>query len=164
MGIKIKRNFVRKQNRFCTISFGISIHLFFLFFFNSIHAQTLSKEDTSNVKFLNSRKFFIYKVEKGETLFNISQKFKIPQEEIVQFNHEIEKNGLKAKMKIWVPAYSWLKKESVFEKRKVVTQIEVQIQSVSIPNRFLILIHIFFKSIQCINGCINSLPPKMLVP
>ncbi len=77
------------------------------------NAQSLSSRDTANVHFLNARKFYIYKVEKGETLFGISQKFAIPQEEILEFNHDISKNGLKAKMKLWIPAYSWLKKDSI---------------------------------------------------
>src|SRR5438067_161414 len=75
-------------------------------------AQTISKKDTSTVQFINSRKFYIYKVEKGETLFSISQKFKIPQEEILQFNKDVEKDGLKVKTKLWIPAYSWKKKDS----------------------------------------------------
>src|SRR5688572_12682581 len=71
-------------------------------------SQTITPKDTASVQFINSRKFYIYKVSKGETLFSISQKFKIPQEEILQFNREVEKDGLKNKMKLWVPAYSWL--------------------------------------------------------
>ena len=77
--------------------------------------QTLTKKDTSDVRFLNSRKFFIYKVEKGETLFSISQKFNVPQEEITQFNKDLSQQGLKAKTKLWIPAYSWLKKDSKAE-------------------------------------------------
>ncbi len=76
----------------------------------------LSKKDTSDVRFVNSRKFWIYKVEKGETLFSISQKFKIPQEEIHEFNKDLAEKGLSAKMKIWIPAYSWLNKNEVVEK------------------------------------------------
>ncbi|MBL0103902.1 MAG: LysM peptidoglycan-binding domain-containing protein [Bacteroidetes bacterium] len=72
---------------------------------------TLSKKDTSDVRFVNARKFYIYKVDKGETLFSISQKFNIPQEEILEFNKEIDGQGLKYKSKIWIPAYSWLKKD-----------------------------------------------------
>ncbi len=74
--------------------------------------QTLTKKDTSDIRFLNSRKFYMYKVEKGETLFSISQKFNIPQEEIIQFNKNVSEQGLKAKSKLWIPAYSWLKKDS----------------------------------------------------
>jgi hypothetical protein len=119
MGIK-KMPYVQKQNRsYLKFILKIIICLTFIILSRNGIAQTLSKSDTSNVKFLNSRKFYIYKVEKGETLFNISQKFKIPQEEIIQFNHEIQKNGLKAKMKIWIPAYSWLKKDSVESKVEI---------------------------------------------
>ena len=77
----------------------------------SAWSQSLQKKDTSDVRFLNSRKFFIYKVEKGETLFSISQKFKIPQDEILQFNPDIQSQGLKTKTKLWIPAWSWLKKD-----------------------------------------------------
>ena len=79
------------------------------------YGQTLTKKDTADIRFLNSRKFYIYKVEKGETLFSISQKFNIPQEEIIQFNKDINQQGLKAKTKLWVPAYSWLKKDAKAE-------------------------------------------------
>lgn len=75
-----------------------------------LNAQELTKKDTADIRFVNARKFFIYKVQKGETMFSISQKFKIPQEEIRQFNPELDKSGLQVKMKLWIPAYSWLKK------------------------------------------------------
>lgn len=84
--------------------------------------QTLSKKDTSDVRFLNSRKFFIYKVEKGETLFSISKKFNIPQEEILQFNKDISEQGLKAKTKLWIPAYTWMDKDN---KSEVVAEEEL---------------------------------------
>lgn len=80
------------------------------------YGQTLTKKDTADIRFLNSRKFYIYKVEKGgAALFSISQKFNIPQEEIIQFNKDINQQGLKAKTKLWVPAYSWLKKDAKAE-------------------------------------------------
>src|SRR5437016_8387393 len=44
-------------------------------------------------------------------MFLISQKINIPQEEIREFNPDVEKNGLKAKMKLWIPAGSISKKE-----------------------------------------------------
>ena len=75
--------------------------------------EILSKSDTSEVRFLNSRKFFLYKVNKSETLYSIALKFKIPQEEIRQFNPDLDKTGLKSKMKLWIPAYSWLKKDGM---------------------------------------------------
>ncbi len=90
---------------------GILIFLFLIFNVSSSFGQLTSK-DTAQVQFINSRKFFIYKVEKGETLYSISQKFKIPQEEILQFNKEVVADGLKNKMRLWVPAYSWLNKDT----------------------------------------------------
>lgn len=100
------------------------------------HAQNLSKSDTAKVHFLNSRKFYIYKVNKGETLFGISQKFNIPQEEIIHFNREIEKTGLKAKKKIWIPAYSWIKKETNVDKEIVEYKTEKFIYSVAVVTCF----------------------------
>jgi LysM repeat protein len=88
----------------------------------SVFSQSnLTKKDTADIRFLNSRKFYIYKVDKGETLFSISQKFNIPQEEILQFNKDISKDGLKTKSKIWIPAYSWLKKD---DKQEAVAEEE----------------------------------------
>ncbi len=89
--------------------------LFGLFLTQFTYSQTLTKKDTADVRFLNSRKFYIYKVEKGETLFSISQKFNIPQEEILQFNKDVNQQGLKAKTKLWIPAYSWAKKDAKSE-------------------------------------------------
>jgi LysM repeat protein len=106
MGIMKRKD----AKNFSGIAFGIFCLIILVFPANSF-AQ-LTAKDTSTVQFINSRKFYIYKVSKGETLFSISQKFKIPQEEILQFNKDVEKDGLKNKMKLWVPAYSWLKKDS----------------------------------------------------
>lgn len=93
--------------------FFILVICFIFFQSDLIIAQNLSAKDTAVIQFINSRKFFIYKVEKGETIYGISQKFKIPQEEIIHFNKEIEGGELKVKMKLWIPAYSWLKKDTV---------------------------------------------------
>ncbi len=91
----------------------ILIFFFLSSFGNTIFAQTnLTSKDTSEVRFINARKFYIYKVDKGETLFSISQKFNIPQQEIIEFNKNINKQGLKYKSKIWIPAFSWLNKEA----------------------------------------------------
>ncbi len=84
------------------------------------HGQIqLLKKDTSEIRFINSRKFFVYKVTKGETLFSIAQKFKIPQQEILDFNKDISEQGLKNRSKIWIPAYSWLKNEITPAKNEV---------------------------------------------
>ncbi len=95
-------------------AFRIFIFVSLCFMAMNLLAQqpVLTRKDTSEVRFINSRKFWIYKVDKGETLFSISQKFKIPQEEIHQFNPDIAANGLKAKVKLWIPAYSWAGKKT----------------------------------------------------
>jgi LysM repeat protein len=90
--------------------FLISSFIFHLSFFAFAQDYSLSSKDTAEVRFLNQRKFFIYKVDKGETLYSISKKFNVPQEEITEFNSEL-KAGLKVKMKLWIPAASYLKKE-----------------------------------------------------
>ena len=127
------------QRNFCENKFLSLIVIFFIsvvFNYNEINAQVLTKKDTCNIRFLNSRKFFIYKVNNGETLFGIAQKFKIPQEEIMQFNHDIEKNGLKAKMKLWIPAYSWNKKDVIIEKEKEAEKIEKNLYNIAIVTSF----------------------------
>lgn len=128
-----QKNFI--ENKFLCL---LAIFSLFTFVFNNneINAQVLTKSDTSNIRFLNSRKFFIYKVDKGETLFGIAQKFKIPQEEIMQFNHDIEKTGLKAKMKLWIPAYSWNKKDVVIEKEKESEKIENSLYNIAVVTSF----------------------------
>ncbi len=78
----------------------------------NVDAQGLTAKDTANVKFLNARKFYIYPVKKGETLFSISQKFKIPQDEITELNPDLRKNGLKPGSKLWIPAFSWKNKDT----------------------------------------------------
>jgi len=78
-------------------------------------AQTgigFEKSDTSEVRTINARRFYIYKVGKSETVYSISKKFGIPQEEIYEFNPDVEKAGLKNKMKIWIPAESWMQKKN----------------------------------------------------
>ncbi|MBP6009274.1 MAG: ABC transporter substrate-binding protein [Bacteroidia bacterium] len=86
---------------------------FFLLWVQTAGAQNakvnLSAKDTAEVRFLNNRKFYLYQVGKGESLFSISQKFGIPQDELQELNPDLKK-GLKSKMKLWIPAYSWKKK------------------------------------------------------
>lgn len=81
----------------------------FCSFSENANAQTLSP-DTSVVRFLNNRKFYIYKVAKGETLFSIAQRYDIPQDEIEDLN-PVTRGGLKPGMKLWIPAYSWKEKK-----------------------------------------------------
>src|SRR5689334_3944580 len=100
------------------IFFSVLLFSFSIFHFSSFAQDyTLSSGDTSEVRFLNQRKFFIYKVDKGETLYSISKKFNIPQEEITEFNSEL-KDGLKVRMKLWIPATSYQRKEVKEERKK----------------------------------------------
>ena len=112
--------------------FLLLVFIFFKCLLGELYAQNLNKNDTSNVHFLNARKFYIYKVDKGETLFSISQKFKIPQDEIMGFNHEIEKTGLKVKMKLWIPAESWLKKETAIVKDVITEAPEKSVYHIAV--------------------------------
>lgn len=66
---------------------------------------TLEKKDTAEVRFINNKRFYIYKVEKGETLYSITKKFNVSQEQLNEFNPDL-KDGLKNKMKLWIPANS----------------------------------------------------------
>src|SRR6185436_8514197 len=93
-----------------SFSFLLFAFIFHLSSFSFGQDYSLSSKDTSDVRYLNQRKFFIYKVDKGETLYSISKKFNIPQEEITEINPEL-KEGLKVKSKLWIPASSFLKKK-----------------------------------------------------
>jgi LysM repeat protein len=89
-------------------SFLLLLASFFSFFAFS-QEVSLAQKDTAEIRFLNQRKFYIYQVNKGETLYSIARKFNIPQEEINEFNTDL-KDGLKPKMKLWIPATSYQKK------------------------------------------------------
>ena len=98
---------------------------FFHYSFASAQQSTLSKKDTAEVRFINQRKFYIYKVEKEETLSSVLEKFGIPKEEVEEFNPEL-KEGLKIKMKLWIPALSYTKKsEAITESHETGHRDEV---------------------------------------
>ncbi len=105
-----------------SVYYLLLIAYYFLPFSAFAQENSLSKKDTADVRFLNQRKFFIYKVDKNESLFSISKKFNISQIEIIEFNSELKNDGLKPKMKIWIPAYSLEKKKG--EKHVVVPKEE----------------------------------------
>jgi LysM repeat protein len=72
----------------------------------------LSKKDTSDVQYLDGKKYYILKVEKSETLYGISRRFNVSQDELVKVNPWL-KDGLKAKMKLWIPAKGGDKKTAL---------------------------------------------------
>jgi ABC-type branched-subunit amino acid transport system substrate-binding protein len=85
------------------------IALFLLALTANAQDYQLSKKDTSDIRFINTRKFYFYKVDKGETLYSIQKKFNVTEADLLEFNPDL-KDGLKNKMKLWIPA-SVVKKE-----------------------------------------------------
>jgi len=91
---------------------GVSLHRFlipfcillFAFCIPSIAQDyTLSKRDTSDIQYLDGKKYYILKVDKSETLYNISKRFNVSQDELIKINPWI-KDGLKVNKKVWIPA------------------------------------------------------------
>ncbi|MCX6292188.1 MAG: LysM peptidoglycan-binding domain-containing protein [Bacteroidetes bacterium] len=105
--------------------------LFMLPFFLRAQDNALTKKDTAETRFLNQRKFYLYKPDKGETLYGIAKKFNVVQEEIKEFNPEL-KDGLKPKMKLWIPAASHVKKPEVKKETLVREEPVVSERSCSI--------------------------------
>src|SRR5688572_17234128 len=99
--------------------FKLCIPVFLCLSFVGVQAQdyTLDKKDTSEVRFINKKKFYIYKVEKGETLYSLGRKFSVTEAELLEFNPDL-KDGLKNKMKLWIPASSGLVTAPVTEEKK----------------------------------------------
>ncbi len=82
---------------------------FFLFVFSlfclSAYSQRydLNKKDTSEVQWIKGRKFYVYKVEKSETIFTITKRFKVTEDELLKNNPDL-KDGLKNKMELLIPS------------------------------------------------------------
>jgi len=85
--------------------YSVFIFLFVFGFQTTVFGQQyiLDKKDTAEVRFINKKKFYLYKVEKGETIYSITKKFNVTPEELTEFNPDL-KDGLKNKMKLWIPA------------------------------------------------------------
>jgi len=83
--------------------------LFFIFHFSFFiqvspaQDYSLSKKDTAEVRTINKKKFYVYKVEKGETVYSLCRKFSVTEAELQEYNPGL-KDGLKNKMKLWIPA------------------------------------------------------------
>ena len=63
----------------------------------------LNKKDTSQVQWIKGNKFYVYKVEKGETIYSITKRFNVTEEELRKNNPDL-KDGLKNKMQLLIPA------------------------------------------------------------
>ena len=107
MGVILLRPKHRRRRRRSTTAWGIVLPLLLLMAASgctpAAAQQLLERKDTSEVRYVNTRKFYIYKVEKGETLYSLCRKFGVTQEELLEFNPDL-KDGLKNKMKLWIPA------------------------------------------------------------
>src|SRR5258708_7556584 len=96
--------FMKNRYLFLLLIFNIQYSIFNLAFSQD---YTLSKKDTSEVKWMNGRKFYEIKAAKSETLYSISKQFNITQDEIIQFNPDL-KYGLKNKMVLMIPSKSMI--------------------------------------------------------
>jgi hypothetical protein len=93
----------KSRNLYFLLLFG----LLSIYNLNFSFAQnyTLSKKDTSDIQYLDGKKYFILKIDKNETLYSISKRFNVSQDELIKINPWV-KDGLKANKKIWIPATS----------------------------------------------------------
>src|SRR5438046_2851966 len=69
----------------------------------------LSKKDTSEVQWIKGSKYYVYKVEKGETIYSITKRFNVTEEDLLKNNPDL-KAGLKNKMQLLIPAVKSEKK------------------------------------------------------
>ena len=87
----------------------------------------LSRKDTGQVQWIKGVKYYLYKVEKGETLYSITRKFGVTEEDLRKNNPDL-KDGLKNKMQLLVPAKTLAKKttpEKQLSEKKVRSEISV---------------------------------------
>jgi LysM repeat protein len=63
----------------------------------------LNKKDTAQVQWIKGNKFYVYKVEKGETIYSITKRFNVTEDELKKNNPDL-KDGLKNKMQLLIPA------------------------------------------------------------
>jgi len=60
-------------------------------------------------------------------------------------------------------SHGWFEEEAVIEEFDVIPQAIGQVQGVSISDLDVVLIHVFFEGVQCVDGCLGAFPPIMLV-
>jgi len=75
-------------------------------------AQIIKVPNTAEIPDANEN-FAIHKIEKGETLFSLSQQFKISQEQLIELNPEL-KDGVKEGVLIKMPLESFEENTAVF--------------------------------------------------
>lgn len=69
----------------------------------------LNKRDTSEVQWIKGSKFYVYQVEKGETVYSITKRFNVTEDELKKNNPDL-RDGLKTKMQLLIPASGGVKK------------------------------------------------------
>jgi hypothetical protein len=86
-------------------SFKIILMLFACCWISNSAAQRyeLNKKDTAQVQWIKGNKFYVYKVEKGETIYSITKRFNVTEDELKKNNPDL-KDGLKNKMQLLIPA------------------------------------------------------------
>jgi hypothetical protein len=101
VGIKIEK--MRKLKYLMLILFSV--------WMCKSHAQRyeLNKKDTSEIQWIKGIKYYVYKVEKSETIFSITKRFNISEDELKKNNPDL-KDGLKNKMSLLIPAVPGIKK------------------------------------------------------
>jgi LysM repeat protein len=77
----------------------------------------LNKKDTSDVQWIKGNKFYVYKVEKGETIYSITKRFNVTEEDLKKNNPDL-KDGLKNKMQLLIPAVPGGKKADAEKKKE----------------------------------------------
>ena len=103
----IGMNYINRKSWMINPSGGIKI-IFLLIAccwmnYSTAQRYELNKKDTSEVQWIKGHKYYVYKVEKGETVFSITKRFKISEEELKKNNPDL-KDGLKNKMTLLIPA------------------------------------------------------------
>jgi len=87
----------------------------------------LNKKDTSQVQWIKGNKFYVYKVEKGETIYSITKRFKVTEDELRKNNPDL-KDGLKNKMQLLIPASTAGKKPDADKKAENIKQAAKEIK------------------------------------
>ena len=94
---------------------------------SSAQRTELNKKDTSQVQWIKGNKFYVYKVEKGETVYSITKRFNVTEEDLLKNNPDL-KAGLKNKMQLLIPAVKSEKKAVADKKNENAKQAGKEIK------------------------------------
>jgi LysM repeat protein len=85
---------------------------------SSAQRYELNKKDTAEVQWIKGNKFYVYKVEKGETIYSITKRFNVTEDDLKKNNPDL-KDGLKNKMQLLIPAATGIKKAEAEKKNEI---------------------------------------------